>query len=159
LTPSGAGDDAFFDDFHVPSSHYVDFMPNEQDPYYNGRHDDDDFGDRGKATANPANNEDAEMDDTPDAPIPAGYVKVTLNFETCAFCAAKAGDADYGKWLGCITWTWTRTAAGDTITIGAPTAPPPSAGFTNAVNEFDTEIDKVNDPKDPTKKRKWDLPK
>jgi hypothetical protein len=125
-------------DADVINGRLVDYIVGEGDPYYNG----DDTSDIGVQGIQNSTTVAATMNDTPkrsDSAYPADIVKIRLNFEVAAFCAA--GD-DKGKYFGRLFWTWERAkgAAGFTGTISGVTTDrlAPTAGFIDAVNKWNT---------------------
>src|SRR5262249_41248031 len=126
-------------DADVINGRLVDYLVGETDPYYNG--DDAGFDGGVQGVQNSATTA-ATMDDTPnrsDANYPADIVKIRLNFEVAAFCAA---GEDKGKYFGRLFWTWERdkgagATTGTTSGISADRQQP-SQGFIDAVTKWNT---------------------
>lgn len=111
----------------------VDYVTGEKDPYYNG----DDGGDIGTQGLQNGTPKTATMNDGPtrgDGSYPADIVKIILDFEVAAYCAAGQNKSEY---LGTTTWKWERPKGGTiTVTKTAGSRSAPSKNFTDALSKW-----------------------
>lgn len=112
--PPLAADD--MDGYVVDKFFYEDIGTN--DPYY-----------QGSVPGSPT--KDAELDDRPEN-VRDGHL---ARFEVCAFCSGNPSDAEYGNYLGCLTYEYDADTGNVKKTDPQPTQAP-TPGFTGAVDQW-----------------------
>jgi hypothetical protein len=83
---------------------FVDHVPSEADPYYNG--EDRDKDSKSAGSSNGTTSTSTTMTDAPylsDGCYPQGVTQITANFEVCAICK------DDGRVLDCMHWFYVRS--------------------------------------------------